>query len=76
MFELGPALRNGDGTLWSRAISLAYPVSDVAVITIVIVVFIGAEASGRAASHAGRHPPDQAVDDPLEPRSRVFVLLA
>ena len=30
---------------------------------------------GLGALHAGRHPPDQAVDDPLEPRSRVAVLL-
>jgi diguanylate cyclase len=49
MFVLGPALRSGEGTLWSRSISLAYPVSDVAVITIVIVAYVRCGPAGRMA---------------------------
>src|SRR3954471_18934543 len=40
MFVLGPALRTGEGTLWARSISLSYPVSDVVVITIVILAYV------------------------------------
>jgi len=49
MFVLGPALRSGEGTLWARSISLAYPVSDVAVITIVIVAYVRCGPAGRVA---------------------------
>jgi diguanylate cyclase len=49
MFVLGPALRDGEGTLWGRSISLAYPVSDVVVITLVIVAYVRCGPAGRVA---------------------------
>jgi diguanylate cyclase (GGDEF)-like protein len=44
---LGEVYRGGDGTLLARAVSLAYPAGDMALLTIVVTVLAYAHAGGR-----------------------------